>query len=59
MPHLTAYNRKQLDKLLEMHMASQAIDTDDKQLLSSALNFSEKNTGMIMTKIEDVFMISM
>lgn len=53
----TAYNKKQLDKLLEMHMASQAIDTDDKQLLSSALNFSEKNTGMIMTPLKDVFMI--
>ena len=52
-----AYNKKQLDKLLELQ--TEQLTTDDQQLLSSALNFSEKNTGMIMTKIEDVFMVSM
>ncbi|KAL3923694.1 MAG: hypothetical protein SGPRY_004140 [Prymnesium sp.] len=49
----TAYNKKQLDKLLELHTEDHAITSDDKQLLSSALNFSEKNTGMIMTKLGD------
>ena len=38
----TAYTRQQLDKLLEMEMANQAISTDDQQLLSSALKFSAK-----------------
>ena len=27
----TAYNKKQLDKLLEIHMAEEAINTDDRQ----------------------------
>ena len=38
----TAYNRQQLDKLLEMHLSDQAITTDDQALLSSALRFSSK-----------------
>ena len=54
----TAYNRQQLDKLLEMHMADEAITTDDQHLLSSALHFSSKVVEEIMTPLEDVFMIS-
>ena len=47
-----AYNKKQLDKLLEMHTADQTISSDDQKMLSSALTFSEKSAKMIMTRIE-------
>lgn len=54
----TAYNRKQLDALLQIHMNEEALDTDDQKMLCAALKFSEKSTGMIMTELKDVFMIS-
>ena len=53
-----AYNRQQLDKLLEMHMSDQAITYDDRKLLSSALHFSSKVVEEIMTPLKDVFAIS-
>jgi hypothetical protein len=52
----TVYTRQQLDKLLEMETANQAISTDDQALLSSALRFSTKVASEIMTPIKDVFM---
>ena len=54
----TAYNRQQLDKLLEMHMADKEITPDDQHLLSSALHFSSKVCEEIQTPLKDVFMIS-
>ena len=54
----TAYNRQQLDKLLEMHAADDAITFDDQTLLSSALHFSTKVVEEIMTPLKDVFAIS-
>ena len=52
------YNRRQLDKLLELHMASEEITTEDQTLLSSALKFSEKRAETIMTPLKDAFSIS-
>jgi metal transporter CNNM len=53
-----AFNRAQLDKLLEIHAGEAAISVDDQRLLSSALTFGSKQVASIMTPIADVFMIS-
>lgn len=55
----TMYNKKQLDKLFEMHMADAAITNDDRKLLSSALTFSEKRVDSIMTPLKDLFLVSL
>ena len=55
----TIYNRHQMKSLIEVYNKSSEseIHGDDKTLIKGALDFSTKQVGQIMTKMEDVFML--
>lgn len=55
----TMYNKRQLDRLLDINAAAVDISTDDRKLLSSALAFSEKRVDSIMTPLHDAFMLQL
>ncbi|XP_066991893.2 unextended protein isoform X3 [Anabrus simplex] len=52
------YNRERLKELVKVTNEYNDLEKDEVNIISGALEFSKKNVAQIMTKLEDVFMLS-